>query len=396
MFPVTTAPQEESSLPRLLSSLYKKGFTGRVDVTETRGKTGVFFRKGRVVKVQRSDLQDRLQDVLGVVRVAPPAAIADAVRLHGETDEELAAALCRSGVVAAEAMRGVLRQQLGRQLARSFITDRPRFEIAAVEHRYRGAEAALGAELDPRLVIYAAIRATYDEARLSRELAVFSGARVKLLPVSPTFLQEAGFRSEDQAILRELTASGIDVTDSWLKASGVAQAKGLVLALHCLDLLDLQREAPPEAPSSAEAPRRRTGVTGLNALDPATVAKMAEAFFKNGDTARAERAFAIALKSDPTNARLQAFSIWIEFWKPSSDRTTLLPDALKKMKDATKADPAFAYGFFFLGTLQKMAHDPDGAGRSFRAALDADATMMEAQRELRLLTMRSKGKGKTG
>jgi hypothetical protein len=72
----------------------------------------------------------------------------------------------------------------------------------------------------------------------------------------------------------------------------------------------------------------------------------------------------------------------------------LLPDAIKKMKDATRADTAFAYGFFFLGTLQKIANDHEAAGRSFKAALDADPTMMEAQRELRLLTMR-KGKGKT-
>jgi hypothetical protein len=391
-----SAPQEESSLPHLLAGLYKRGFTGRVEVTEARGKTAIFFRRGRVVKVQRSDGLERLHEVLGIARLASPAAIADAFRLHGDSDEDLAAALCRGGVITPDAMRGAVRQQMGRQLARSFSTERPRLEMSATEHRYRGAESPLGAELDPRLVIYAAIRATYDEIRLGRELASFLGARVKLLPVSPTFLQEAGFRSEDQAILRALTAGGIEVTESWMKASGAAQAKGLVLALHCLDLLDVERETVHDAPipGPGEVPRRRTGVTGLNALDPATVGKMAEAFFKNGDTPRAERAFAIALGSDPQNKRLQAFASWIEFWKPSTDRIIALPDALKKMKDATKSEPEFAYGFFFLGSLQKMANDPEGAGRAFRAAIDLDAGFMEAQRELRLLTMR-KGKGKT-
>jgi tetratricopeptide (TPR) repeat protein len=387
---------EESSVPRLFSTLYRRGFTGRADVFENKGKSSAFYRRGRVVKVQRADGLDRLGEVLVQGRLAAKEAVAEVMRLYGESEEEVAAALARHPAVGPDTVRAGIRLQLSRQLARAFFSERPRFEVAAGEHRFRGAESPVGGEVDPRIVIYPGIRAAYDEARLGRELASFVGARVRVLPVSPDFLREAGFRQQDEATIKALTGAGIELNEGWLKAAADPRGsapKAVVLALHCLDLLDVQRESVPIDPVAAEGPRRRTGVTGLNSLDPATVARMAEAFFKNGDTSRAERAFAMALKSDPQNRRAQAFSAWLEFWKPSTDRPVALPDALKKMKEAVRSDNQFAYGYYFLGSLQKLANEPDAATRSFRAALEADAGMMEAQRELRLLTMRKGGRG---
>jgi hypothetical protein len=387
---------EETSVPRLLSSLYRRGFTGRADVFETKGKCTVFYRRGRVVRVQRTDGLDRLADVLIQGRLAPKNTVDEVVRLYGSEDE-VAGALARHLAVGPDTVRAGIRLQLSRQLARAFFSERPRFEVTAGEHRFRGAETPAGGEVDPRVVIYPGIRSAYDDARLGRELAPFAGARVRLLPVSPDFLRETGFRQQDEATLKGLTGGGLEVSESWLRAPTDPRGsspKAVVLALHCLDLLDVQREtvaADPVTPA-ADSPRKRTGVTGLNALDPATVARMAEAFFKNGDTSRAERAFAMALKSDPENRRLQAFTAWLDFWKPSTDRPIALPDALKKMKEAVRNDNQFAYGFYFLGSLQKLANDSDAAGRAFRAALDVDADLVEAQRELRLLTMR-KGRG---
>jgi hypothetical protein len=382
---------EESSVPRLFSTLYRRGFTGRAEVFENRGKSTAFYRRGRVVKVQRADGLDHLAEVLVQGRLAAREPVAEVVRLYGDSDDEVAAALARHPAIGADAVRAGIRLQLSRQLARAFFAERPRFEVIAGDHRFRGAEAPGGGEVDPRIVIFPGIRAAYDDARLGRELAGFVGARVRMLPVAPTFLREAGFRDQDDAVLKTLNGAGFALTEAWLRAPGEARSgapKAVVLALHCLDLLDVQHEEVPAAPAEAEAPRRRTGVTGLNALDPATVARMAEAFFKNGDTVRAERAFAMALKSDPQNRRVQAFSAWLDFWKPSTDRPVALPDALKKMKEAVRNDAQFAYGFFFLGSLQKMANEADAAARSFRAALDLDGGMMEAQRELRLLSMR--------
>jgi tetratricopeptide (TPR) repeat protein len=385
---------EESSVPRLLSALYRRGFTGRAEVFETKGKTTVFYRRGRVVKVQRPDLLDRLSEVLVQGQFAAREKVAEAVRLYGDSDDELAGTLLRAGQLSADILKAAYRLQLSRQLARAFFCERPRLEVIASEHRFRGAEAASGGEVDPRIVIYPGIRAAYEDGRLTRELASFAGARVKLLSVAPQFLREAGFREQDDATLKQLSGAGLEVREDWLRARADPRGsapKAVVLAVHCLDLLDVQRERVPE-PRPTEAPRRRTGVTGLNNLDSATVGKMAEAFFKNGDTSRAERAFQMALQSDPQNRRMLAFAAWLEFWKPSTDRPAALPDALKKMKDAVRTDTQFAYGFYFLGSLQKFANDPDAAARSFKAALEADATMHDAQRELRLLSMR-KGRG---
>jgi hypothetical protein len=385
--------ENETSVPRLLSTLYRQGYTGRVDVFENSGKCSVFYRRGRVVRVQRADGLDLLTDVLVQGRLASREAVDDVVRRHGTSEDGLASALAGSAAVGPNVVRAGIRLQLSRQLARSFFSERPRCEVSAGEHPFRGAETPDGGDVDPRIVIYPGIRSAYDAARLGRELAVFVGTRARVLPVSPAFLREAGFRSQDEATLLALTGPGIELDEAWLRSSTDPRGsapKAVVLALHCLDLLDVQRKAVPADP--AGAPRRRTGVTGLNALEPATVARMAEAFFKNGETSRAERAFAMALQSDPKNRRVQAFSAWLEFWKPSTDRPGALSDALKKMKEAVRDDNQFAYGHYFLGSLQKLANDPDAATRAFRAAIEADASMMEAQRELRLLTMR-KGRG---
>jgi tetratricopeptide (TPR) repeat protein len=389
---------EESSVPRLLSSLYRRGFTGRVEIVESKGKCTVFYRRGRVVKVQRTDTLDRLAEVLVAGRLVPKEVVAEAVRLYGDSDEEVISALLRAPKVGPDVLKAGIRLQLSRQLARTFFYEHPRFEVVAAEHRFKGAESSSGGEVDPRIVIYPAIRAAYEDGRLGRELAPFVGARVRLLPVSPVFLREAGFREQDDPTLKQLTGGGLDLAEDWLKVRAdprVSAPKAVVLALHCLDLLDVQRTPVPEPVIPPEGPRRRTGVTGLNNLDSATVGRMAEAFFKNGDTGRAERAFQMALKSDPQNRRLQAFAAWLEFWKPGTDRPGALSDAIKKMRDAVSSDNQFAYGYYFLGSLQKLANDPDRAARSFKAALDVDGTMHDAQRELRLLTMRKKGSIKT-
>jgi tetratricopeptide (TPR) repeat protein len=382
---------EESSVPRLLSALYRRGFTGRAEVFEAKGKSIIFYRRGRVVKVQRPDTLDKLSEVLVQGRFISREAVVEAVRLYGDTEDDLAGALLRAGTVSLDTMKAAIRLQLSRQLARAFFPERPRLEVTAGEHRFRGAEASTGGEVDPRIVIYPAIRAAYEDGRLTRELGAFAGARVRLLPVSPAFLRETGFREQDDATLKLLSSTGIELGEEWLRARADPRGsapKAVVLAVHCLDLLDVQREPVPEPVVTSEAPRRRTGVTGLNVLDPATVGRMAEAFFKNGDTSRAERAFEMALQSDPQNRRFQAFAAWLEFWKPSTDRSIVLPDAMKKMKEAVRSDTEFAYGYYFLGSLQKIANELDAATRSFKLALDADAGMHDAQRELRLLTMR--------
>jgi hypothetical protein len=374
----------------MISALYKRGFTGRLELTDKSEKSLILFRKGRVVKVQRPDGLDTLELVLTQERLVPPRVISEANMLPNQTEEEIAASLVRSGAVKKETVLAGMALQLRRQITRLFFAEVGRMDAVAAEHPFRGKEAPLGVEVDARMLLFAGIRAGYDDNRLARELAHIAGARVRLNSVSPQFLRDAGFPESSDPTIAELAGNGVEISETWLRLPTdrkKSPAKAIVLALLCLDLLDINRQASGGADVPA-APRKRTGVTGLNALDPATILQMAESFFKNGDTPRSERAFAIVLKSDASNKRALAFTAWINYWKQGANRTALQGETTRAIRDSIRADPKFAYGHFFYGSLLKLTNDHETAIKAFKAALEADPTLTDAQRELRLLTMR--------
>jgi tetratricopeptide (TPR) repeat protein len=382
---------ERSSMSRMFAALYKRGFTGRLEVTDAAEKSTIFFRKGRVVKVIKPDGLDTLELVLTQERLVSPRALAEANRLPNQSEEEIAASLVRTGAAKEVLVAGLL-HQMRRQLMRLFYADKVRMDAVAAEHAYRGKEAPIGAELDVRMLIFPGIRAAYDDNRLARELAHIAGARVRLISVSPTFLREAGFPDSSDPTIAELGGAGIEISETWLRLPTdrkKSPAKAIVLGLHCLDLLDVNRQ-PSSSPDIPAPPRKRTGVTGLNALDPATIVQMAESFFRNGDTPRSERAFAIVLKSDAHNKRALAFMAWINYWKQGTNRTAVQGETTRAIRDAIRADPKFAYGHFFYGQLLKIQGDNETAIKAFRAALDNDPTLTDAEREMRLLVMRKK------
>jgi tetratricopeptide (TPR) repeat protein len=381
---------DRGSLPKMLATLYKRGFTGRLEITVAAEKSTIFFRKGRVVRAYRPDGLDTLELVLTQDRLVSPRAIAEANRLPNQSEEELAATLIRTGATK-EVLQAGMTQQIRRQLLRLFYAEGIRMDAVTAEHAYRGKEAPVGGELDARLLIFPGIRAAYDDNRLASELAHIAGARVKLISVSPTFLREAGFPEADPTIT-ELSGKGLEISETWLRTPTdrkKSPGKAIVLGLQCLDLLDVNRQ-PATTPDAPAVPRKRTGVTGLNALDPATILQMAESFFRNGDTTRAERAFAIVLKSDAHNRRAMAFTAWINYWKQGTNRTVAQGETTRAVRDSIRADPKFAYGHFFYGQLLKLQNDNETAIKAFRAALEHDPTLTDAERELRLLTMRKK------
>jgi tetratricopeptide (TPR) repeat protein len=383
---------ERSSMARMLAALYKRGFTGRLEISDAAEKSTIFFRKGRVVKAHKPDGLDALELVLTQERIVSPRAIDEAKRLPNQSEEEIAATLLRTGAAKKEVLEVGLTHQIRRQLMRLFYADNVRMDAVAAEHAYRGKEAPIGAELDARMLIFPGIRASYDDHRLAGELAHIAGARVRLLSVSPAFLREAGFPESSDPTIAELSGTGVEVSETWLRTPTdrkKSPAKAIVLALHCLDLLDVTRQVS-SSPDVPAPPRKRTGVTGLNALEPATILQMAESFFRNGDTPRSERAFAIVLKSDAHNRRALAFTAWINYWKQGTNRTAAQGETTRAVRDAIRADPKFAYGHFFYGQLLKIQGDNETAIKAFRAALDNDPTLTDAERELRLLTMRKK------
>ncbi len=61
---------------------------------------------------------------------------------------------------------------------------------------------------------------------------------------------------------------------------------------------------------------------------------------------------------------------------------------LKAMREVLRAEPQFAMGHYFVGELFKLRNDMNRAENAFRAAVDCDPELFDAQRELRLISMR--------
>ena len=61
---------------------------------------------------------------------------------------------------------------------------------------------------------------------------------------------------------------------------------------------------------------------------------------------------------------------------------------MKLLREVLRAEPTFALGHYFVGELAKLQKDMVRAEAAFRAALSHDPNLMEAQRELRLMSMR--------
>lgn len=404
---------EGTAIERLLVTLGQQAFTGRVDVREPDGdRSTVFLRAGNIVHIDRPDLLDRLDRVVVQANLVQPRAVAE-LRIDSETDEQIALALCRKEIAGVEKVKSACRLQLQRKLARILCVEGSLTNIVGCEHNHPAAGSQFAVAIDPRLFILACVRSAYDDERLSRALAPLAGQRVRLGEVTPAFLRAAGVTAQDGEALAMLASVGIVIEDRWLQARGdrkLTAAKALVLALSYIDALVVVEKLPtvwatnepdpavdsPAMPSVIDhvpsPPRRRRGITGLEVMDHATVGNTAENFFKNGDLSRAEHAFDLALKSDPKNHRWRAFSTWIRFWKPGTDREITRPEAVKTFREAINRDYAFAYGHYFLAEMYKLANDLNAAEREFRAAADADRGLVEAERELRLLVMR-KGKG---
>jgi hypothetical protein len=145
--------------------------------------------------------------------------------------------------------------------------------------------------------------------------------------------------------------------------------------------------AVPMAPMPASNTART--LTPLPQLDPVELLTLAQRLFTKGDLVRAELAFETVARADSGNQRVRAFLIWIHFWKSSeAQRTAALELTVKTLRDVIRTEQTFALGHYFIGALAKLQKDMPKAEQSFRAALQHDPNLIEAQRELRLLTLR--------
>src|SRR3954468_5044395 len=122
---------ERSSMARMFAALYKRGFTGRLEITDAAEKSTIFFRKGRVVKAHKPDGLDALELVLTQERIVSPRAIEEAKRLPNQSEEEIAATLLRTGAAQKEVLQVGVAHQIRRQLMRLFYADQVRMDAVA-------------------------------------------------------------------------------------------------------------------------------------------------------------------------------------------------------------------------------------------------------------------------
>jgi curved DNA-binding protein CbpA len=115
-----------------------------------------------------------------------------------------------------------------------------------------------------------------------------------------------------------------------------------------------------------------------------------EAFMRKGDFTRAAEAFGAAMKGSPAEPIYRAHWAYARFesQSPGPARDRLVRETLRLLDDVRRERPKFAPVLFWMGLCHKHLGDMTSAEASFKAAVDKDKTLLEAERELRVIEMR--------
>ena len=386
---------DESPVPRLLVGLRGEGLTGSVEIREDSGRPStLYLRQGLPVHVVRPDTLDRLDLVLVQAGLLTSDDLARAQLVRESTGQLMGQVLQQLGLVLPPQLSEALRLQLRRKVTRLFETSQGSFTISRADHPFGRDPGSPGAPVDARALVFPGILSSYNQDRLAAALASLSSRRVRLVQVGGAELNALGFNASHAPMLLHLRRSGFRLQEEWLHRDGGPrgrEAKAVLLALLYLDLLEFPDEdrtaAVAEPLVIKSLSPRSPSPTPLPDLDPAYLYALALRFFKSGDLARAEQTFENVARTEAGNQRVQAFLAWIRFWKtPDRDRTLEL--TLTALREAVRAEPAFAMGHYFIGELFKLRSDMNRAENAFRAAVSHDPDLIDAQRELRLITMR--------
>jgi hypothetical protein len=443
---------QERPIPRLLVGVRGEQMTGLVEVREMSGQTNkIYVRGGLPVHVIGPDSLDRLDTMLVEAGLLSSNDVARAQAIRESSGRLMGQVLCELGLVGPDQLAEVLRWQVRRKLTRLFSPEQGTFAVNAADHPFGLNPSSPGAAIDPRTLVFPGILSGYSEQKLAAELRPLTDRLVRLRPVSSAQLNELGFESRHAPLLMHLRLAGFRLEPGWISGSmgpRPREAKAVLLSLFYLDMLEADRPLQPPAVPATPAQRAPTGpvptlqrsVTGavpvvaqrtptgpitlertppptspalatpppapalaatpppsppprhltpLPQLDPAELYTLAQRLFNNGDLTRAEMAFEAVARADSRNQRVRAFLIWIHFWKSSEEtRAEALELTVKTLREVMRHEQSFALGHYFIGALAKLQKDMAKAEQAFRAALQQDPNLIEAQRELRLMTLR--------
>jgi curved DNA-binding protein CbpA len=258
--PVARGRLEERPFPRLLHQLFSKRLTGCLQlVDDSRDESRVYLRDGAPVHVLRPNDIDRLDTVISEANLVPAHLVSE-VSSALPPGRRLGEVLVERGLLRPAGLADALKLQMRRKLLRLFFPQRGQFTVFADPHNYGVGDEYKEMRVDPRCLMYAGVRAAYDEARLKAELAPLTNHRFRVLPTLAGALLEAmGFKPNDAT----LVALGQKLhTLADLPAGGQRgmEARAIVLSLLYTDLLETTPVAPA-AVSMAQTARALPAVT---------------------------------------------------------------------------------------------------------------------------------------
>ncbi len=196
------------------------------------------------------------------------------------------------------------------------------------------------------------------------------------------------------------TASAKEVNAAFLRAAGKFHpdrmlAQGLPALVHQAERIVARLG---EASATLTDPERRAAYVAARSghADPSMRAVIdaemtfhtGETCLKRGDHGGAVAAFSEAVRQNPLEPEYGAYLAWALFCSPQASKQTLARDTLATLEKVIRERPRFALGHLWCGQIWNFLADGGKATKSFRKALEVDGTMMEAERELRLIEMR--------
>jgi tetratricopeptide (TPR) repeat protein len=214
--------------------------TGRLVVCDDSGDESlVFIRDGIPVHVERPNQLDRLDRILLAAGVVTEEAVSAADAEVAVTGRRLGDVLISRGAITPRGLSDVLKAQLRRKLTRLFFPTRGTYALHIEEHEYGVGDEFGAMRVDPRSLLYAGIRAAYDEQRLRSEIHGLQGRTLRLVgTVTEAYLDGMGLPKGD-ATVALLQRRAVVLAD--LPPPGVKPVEALatVLALHYGDLLEV-------------------------------------------------------------------------------------------------------------------------------------------------------------
>jgi curved DNA-binding protein CbpA len=139
----------------------------------------------------------------------------------------------------------------------------------------------------------------------------------------------------------------------------------------------------------AEAPSTEAHQSAMRILEAELAFRRGEALMRKNEVLAAIREFDQAVAGNPEDGEHLA---WLTFAKVAAGQLSYA-DAKARFQEATKLSPKCGRAFYFLGLSLKEEKDFERALSMFKKAVELDARLIDAEREMRLIHMRKEKSG---